>query len=170
MTNQTPSLPSPPVPPAPAESGYGSLISAFGYILAVSYPVLALSTGTRAAYQLFFKEGVTYLLPPLLSLVAAGCYLVATLGFAYRRRWTWWLSLLALGIETLLSLIVGIWSYIDPDLIGRTVWRHFGEDYGYFPFFQPLLGLLWLLWPATMILYGIRQPQQAPAERPATPG
>jgi hypothetical protein len=63
----------------------------------------------------------------------------------------------ALGVETLLTLIVGTWSYINPELIGSTVWRHFGADYGYFPLFQPIIGLLWLLWPATMVLYGVRR-------------
>lgn len=151
-------VPVPPTPSSPAPGRtpgrYDSLISTFGYVLAVSYPVLALSTGTRALYQLFFKEGVTYYLPSILSLVAASCYLVATIGFAYRRRWTWWLSLLTLGFETLMTLIVGAWSFIDPAFIGRTVWSHFGQDYGFFPLFQPLIGLVWLLWPATRALYG----------------
>jgi hypothetical protein len=143
---------------------YASLISGFGYVLAVSYPVLAISTGTRAVYQLFFKAGVIDYLPPLLSLVAATSYAVATLGFAYRRRWTWWFSLLTLGFETLMTLIVGTLSLTQPDLIGSTVWRHFGADYGYFPLFQPILGLLWLLWPATMALYGIRRsPVRSPS-------
>lgn len=140
------------------------LVSAFGYILAVSYPVLALSTGTRAVYQLFFKDGVTDYLPAIMSGVAALCYLIATIGFAYRRRWSWWLSLSVLGFETAMTLIVGVWSYVDPDLFGRTVWRHFGEDYGYFPFFQPLIGLVWLLWPTTREMYGVgrREPADAP--------
>lgn len=132
------------------------VVSPAGYILAVSYPVLALSTGVRALYQLCCKTGVTDNFPSLLSAVAALCYLIATIGFAYRRPWTWWLSLLALGFETAMTLIVGTWSFVDPAAVGRTVWRHFGEDYGYFPLFQPLLGLLWLLWPATRDLYGLR--------------
>lgn len=156
MANQTQAQPE-------TQGSYASLISGFGYVLAVSYPVLAVSTGTRAFYQLFFKEGVTYHLPAILSLVAASCYAVATLGFAYRRRWTWWLSLLTLGLETALTLIVGSWSFVDPAFIGSTVWRHFGADYGYFPLFQPLIGMLWLLWPATMVMYGIRRGQSAPA-------
>jgi hypothetical protein len=151
---------------APAQSGYSTLMSVAGYILAVSYPLLALSTGTRALYQLFFKEGVDANLPAILSLVAASCYLVATIGFAYRRKWTWWLSIIALGVETLLTLIVGTWSLLNPDLIGSTVWRHFGADYGYFPLFQPIIGLLWLIWPATMVMYGIRP---APASTRPTP-
>ena len=130
-------------------------VSVIGYVLAVSYPVLALSTGVRALYQLFLKEGVTDLLPPALSGLAAIFYLLATVGFAYRKRWAWQLSVAVLGIETLFALVIGILSYVYPDLIGRTVWRHFGQDYGFFPLFQPLLGLVWLFWPATLRTYGI---------------
>ena len=138
-------------------SWWDNVASPAGYILAVSYPVLALSTGVRALYQLFFKAGVTDYLPPTMSGIAALCYLTATIGFAYRRRWAWWLSVAVLLFETILTLIVGTWSYLDPSLIGSTVWRHFGADYGYFPLFQPLLGLLWLFWPLTLQAYGIRK-------------
>lgn len=133
------------------------LVSPVGYVLAFSYPVLALSTGVRALYQLFFKAGVSDYFPPTMSAVAALCYLLATIGFAYRRPWTWWLSLGILGIETLLTLVVGTWSLISPGAIGHTVWRHFGEDYGYFPLIQPILGLLWLLWPPTLALYQFKK-------------
>lgn len=140
-----------------ANSWWDNVASPAGYILAASYPVLALSTGVRALYQLFFKEGVTDYLPPAMSGLAALCYLTATIGFAYRRRWSWWLSVAVLGLETLLTLVIGTWSYIDPVLMGSTVWRHFGADYGYFPLFQPILGLLWLFWPVTLRAYGIRR-------------
>ena len=135
---------------------WANFVSPVGYVLAVSYPVLALSTGVRALYQLFFKAGVTNYLPVYLSALAALCYLLATVGFAYRRKWTWWLSVGALGFETVMTLVVGGLSLIIPDVIGHTVWRHFGEDYGFFPLFQPILGLVWLLWPLTMAAYGIR--------------
>ena len=135
---------------------WASVISPAGYILAVSYPVLALSTGVRALYQLFVRDDITYYLPVIMSGVAALCYLLATIGFAYRRRWTWWLSVGVLGFETLMTLIIGGWSFVDPAFVGSTVWRHFGEDYGYFPLFQPLLGLLWLFWPQTLRSYDIR--------------
>jgi len=143
------------------EDSMASLVSSIGYILAVSYPVLAISTGTRAVYQLFFKEGVTYYLPSILSGIAALSYLVATIGFAYRRRWTWWLSVSALGFETAMTLIVGVLSFTHPDVIGHTVWRHFGADYGFFPLFQPILGLIWLFWPETLREYGISRHKQA---------
>src|SRR4028119_1619175 len=73
------------------------LLSAIGYILGVSYPVLALSTGVRAIFQLFFKGDVTNYIAPSLSAVAAICYLVAAIGFLHRRRWTWYLSVVMLG-------------------------------------------------------------------------
>ena len=95
------------------------------------------------------------------SALAALCYLTATIGFAYRRRWSWWLSVGALGFETAMTLVVGVLSFTQPDLIGRTVWRHFGEDYGFFPLFQPLLGLVWLFWPLTMENYGVRRKQSS---------
>lgn len=137
-------------------SGYSALMSAAGYVLAISYPVLALSTGVRALYQLFFKADVANYVAPALSLVAALVYLLAAIGFAYRRTWTWWLSLGALAFETLFVLLIGTLSFTHPDLIGHTVWTHFGQDYGWFPLIQPILGLAWLLWPATMRLYGVR--------------
>ncbi|WP_420643648.1 hypothetical protein [Candidatus Leptofilum sp.] len=127
-----------------------------GTILAISYPVLALSTGFRSVYQLFLKEGVTNYTGPALSAVAALCYLTATIGFAYRRRWAWWLSVSVLGFETLMTLVVGTVSLINPELIGSTVWRLFGIDYGFFPLLQPLLGLAWLFHPETLQSYGIR--------------
>ncbi len=130
-------------------------LSPIGYILAVSYPVLALSTGVRALYQLFVRDDITNYLPVFMSGVAALCYLVATVGFAHRRPWTWWLSVAVLAFETLMTLFIGTWSFIDPSFIGSTVWRHFGEDYGYFPLFQPILGLLWLLWPQTLRAYRV---------------
>jgi hypothetical protein len=128
---------------------------ASGIILAISYPVLAISTGARAIFQLFFKSEVTYYLPPALSALAACCYLGATIGFAYRRKWAWWVSVGLLGFETFLTFVVGGLSFIYPDLIGRTVWRHFGADYGYFPLFQPIFGLIWLFSPPVLQGYGI---------------
>lgn len=131
-------------------------ISVAGSILAVSYPILAISTGARAVYQLFFKEGVTNYLAPSLSAVAATCYLLATVGFAVRRKWAWWLSVSVLGFETALTLIIGTLSFIYPEIIGGTVWRHYGQDYGFFPLVQPLLGLAWLFHPETLRVYGIK--------------
>lgn len=140
------------------EDLWESLVSPAGYILAVSYPVLALSTGVRAIYQLFFRPDIVDYFPVQLSALAALFYLVATIGFAYRRQWSWYLSVGVLGLETIMTLTIGVWSLIDPEAVGRTVWRRFGEDYGYFPLFQPLIGIVWLVWPQTIRAYGVRMP------------
>lgn len=145
-------------------------VSVIGYVLAVSYPVLALSTGVRSLYQLFFKEGVTDVLPPALSGLAAVCYLLATIGFAYRRQWAWRLSVGVLAFETAMTLLIGTLSLVQPDLIGRTVWTRFGLDYGFFPFFQPILGLVWLFWPETLRAYGIRGDQRIGDQSTQGPG
>jgi hypothetical protein len=137
------------------DSGLSGFIRASGVILAISYPVLALSTGVRALYQLFFKEDVDYYLPVLLSGLAALLYLTATVGFVIRRRWAWRLSVGVLLFETVMILLIGTLSLTHPDLIGRTVWRHFGADYGYFPLIQPLLGLAWLFHPETRRVYNL---------------
>lgn len=154
--------PEPTPPAATAEGGLSGFIRAAGVILGISYPVLALSTGARALYQIFLKEDVTYLLPSYLSLIAAASYLTATIGFLVRRRWAWYLSVVALGFETAMTLIVGTLSFIIPDTIGSTVWRHFGADYGFFPLVQPLLGLAWLFHPETRRAYGISAAAEAP--------
>ncbi len=142
-------------------SGSTELVTVLGYILTVSYPLLALSTGVRALFQLLFKEDVVNYLAPTLSLVAALCYLTATIGFARRVRWAWRLSVGVLAFETTLTLLVGALSLMIPATIGRTVWRHFGADYGYFPLFQPLIGLVWLLWPSIRRQYGLNVGQNA---------
>jgi hypothetical protein len=138
-----------------SEGVLSDLAYAAGVILAISYPVLAISTGVRAIYQIFFKPDVTDYLPPALSAVAAICYLFAAIGFTYRRKWAWRLSVGLLGFEMLMVLVVGGLSFIYPELIGRTVWGRFGADYGYFPLFQPLLGLIWLFSPPVLRVYGI---------------
>lgn len=139
------------------EKELSTFASVAGGILGVSYPVLALSTGARAAYQLFLKEGVTDYLPPALTGVAALLYLVATVGFTRRRRWAWRVSVVALSMETFFTLVVGTLSVINYDLVGRNAWTYFGMDYAFFPLVQPLLGLAWLLHPSTLRAYKIRQ-------------
>lgn len=130
--------------------------SVAGGILGVSYPVLAISTGARAVYQLFFKEGVTDYLPPVLTMVAALLYLVATVGFTRRRQWAWRVSVIALSVETVFTVVVGTLSLINYDLVGHNAWTYFGMDYAFFPLIQPLLGLAWLLHPSTLRAYKIR--------------
>ncbi len=140
-----------PSPPPQQESFYRKVVLTSGTILAISYPLLALSTGVRAIYQFFTIGG----LGPGLSGLAALCYLTAAIGFAKRQAWAWRLSLAVLAFETAMTLLIGTLSFLYPELIGRTVWRHFGADYGFFPLFQPIIGLIWLVWPETRRAYGL---------------
>lgn len=130
--------------PSTSQNAFSGFIRAAGVILAVSYPVLALSAGVRAFYQLFMKEGQIDTLAAALSGIAAICYLLATFGFIIRKRWAWRLSVGMLAFELAMVLVVGTITVLYPGVIGRTVWGHFGADYGYFPLIQPLLGLAWL--------------------------
>ncbi len=142
-----------------AEGGMSGFIRGAGTILAISYPVLALSTGVRAVYQGFFKDDVTNYLAVGLSGLAALCYLLATVGFTVQRKWAWKLSVAVLLFETVMIFVVGGLSLLElyAEVIGRTVWREFGADYGYLPLIQPLLGLLWLFHSETLRSYGIRR-------------
>jgi len=145
---------------SPPENGLSGFIRAAGTILAVSYPVLALSTGFRAIYQLVLLTTGSRTgpyLPSMLSAIAALAYLTATVGFAVHKKWAWRLSVSVLGFETAMTLIIGTLGFIYPDVIGRTVWRAFGADYGFFPLIQPILGLAWLMHPTTLEAYGIRK-------------
>jgi hypothetical protein len=69
-----------------------------------------------------------------------------------------------------MTLLIGTLSLVQPDLIGRTVWTRFGLDYGFFPFFQPILGLVWLFWPETLRAYGIRGDQRIGDQSTQGPG
>lgn len=147
--------------PSVSKNALSGFIQAAGVILAVSYPVLALSAGVRSVYQLLLKEGDVHYLAAALSGIAAVCYLLATVGFVVRKSWAWRLSVSMLIFELAMVLIIGTLSLIIPDIIGRTVWGRFGADYGYFPLIQPLLGLAWLFHPETRNVYRISKSAKA---------
>ena len=158
MSNTTPDAQpkSQPTEEEPQELSH-RVLNTIGYILGISYPLLALSTGARGVYQLFFKEGVTNKLAPALTTFSAALYIVAAIGFFKRTRTAWRVSVSALTIETIGVLVIGTLSITHPDLIGHTAWSKFGLDYGFFPLIQPLLGLAWLLWRPTRQEYGISE-------------
>ena len=165
------------VSPPRKENPVSGFIQAAGVILAISYPVLALSTGVRALYQI--REGDPTN-SPWLTLLGALLYSLATIGFAKQpqtekrpnpkeprtalgRWWRaippltgWKISVYVLVFETIVTLLIGTMSYTHPDFWGRNVWQFFGRDYGYFPLVQPLLGLAWLFNRRTLTAYGVR--------------
>lgn len=140
---------------------HARILNVAGYVLAISYPLLAFSAAGRSVYQLFFKDELIAGIGPYTSLFASACYLTATVGMSYRRPITWYISLYALGLESVATLVVGTLSLVNPALVGSSVWRAFGIDFAFFPLIQPFLGIAWLLWPNTKALFGFQvQPDQ----------
>lgn len=116
-----------------------------GRILVMVYAVFALSSFARSLYQLateFSAAPLAY----LLSAFAAAVYIVATLSLARSGRTAWYVSLVAVLVELVGVLGVGLWTVLDPQLFADdTVWSRFGAGYGYVPLVLPVLGLAWLL-------------------------
>jgi hypothetical protein len=81
----------------------------------------------------------------LLSALAAVIYLVATVALARGDRTSTRVATVAISIELVGVLVVGLLSYLVPaEFPDKTVWSHFGSGYGYVPLLLPVLGLLWL--------------------------
>ena len=109
-----------------------------GRLLVAVYAVFALSASSRAALQLvtrFDEAPVAY----LLSAVAAGTYLVATVAL--------WRGARRLAHATVLFelvgvLVVGTLTLVVDDLFpDQTVWSAYGAGYGFIPLVLPVLGL-----------------------------
>jgi cytochrome bd-type quinol oxidase subunit 2 len=138
-TSGTPGTPDPERTP-----DTGSTRRGLGIILVALYGLFALAATGRATVQIladFQKAPVAY----LLSALAAVIYLVATVALARGDRTSVRVARVAISIELVGVLTVGLLSYLAPaDFPDKTVWSHFGSGYGYFPLVLPVLGLLWL--------------------------
>ncbi len=130
---------------APAESGNGGGpgTSGPGRVLVAVYGTFALAAGARAAVQIATRFGeapVAY----LLSALAAGVYVVATVGLARGRRGRR-TALAAITVELIGVLVVGTLSLADPAAFpDETVWSAYGRGYYFVPLVLPVLGLLLL--------------------------
>ena len=124
--------------------------SGVGRVLVAVYAVLALAATGRSVFQIidrFDEAPVAF----LLSALAGGIYLVATIALAGRLRT---LALVTITIELVGVLVVGTLSLIAPALLGldsldpfgreSTVWSVYGAGYLLVPLVLPVLGLLYL--------------------------
>ena len=122
----------------------GSTRRGLGIVLVALYGLFALAATGRATYQIladFQKAPVAY----LLSALAAVIYLVATVALARGDRTSVRIARVAITIELVGVLVVGLLSYLVPsEFPDKTVWSHFGSGYGFVPLVLPILGLLWL--------------------------
>ena len=109
-----------------------------GRLLVAVYAVFALSASSRAGLQLateFDRAPVAY----VLSAVAAGVYLIATVALARGARRLAWATVL---VELVGVLVVGTLTVVVDDLFpDQTVWSGYGVGYGFVPLVLPVLGL-----------------------------
>ncbi len=130
--------------PDDASEGTGGGRRGLGIVLVALYGLFALAATGRATFQIiadFQKAPTSY----LLSVLAAVIYLVATVALARGDRTSVRVARVAITIELVGVLVVGLVSYLVPsEFPDKTVWSHFGSGYGYVPLLLPILGLLWL--------------------------
>ena len=109
-----------------------------GRLLVAVYAVFALSASSRAGLQLateLDRAPVAY----LLSAVAAGVYLVATVALWRGARRLAYATVL---FELVGVLVVGTLTVVVDDLFpDQTVWSTYGSGYGFIPLVLPMLGL-----------------------------
>jgi spore maturation protein SpmA len=109
-----------------------------GRLLVAVYAVFALSASSRAGLQVateLDRAPVAY----LLSAVAAGVYLVATVALWRGARRLAYATVL---FELVGVLVVGTLTLVVDDLFpDETVWSTYGSGYGFIPLVLPVLGL-----------------------------
>jgi cytochrome bd-type quinol oxidase subunit 2 len=116
----------------------------FGRVLVVVYAVFAVAATARSAVQIatrFDEAPVAY----LLSAVAAAIYIVATIALARGDRTSRRVATVAITIELIGVLSVGVLSLLIPsEFPAASVWSSFGSGYLFIPLVLPLVGLWWL--------------------------
>lgn len=116
-----------------------------GRLIVMVYAVFALSATARSLFQIldhFGRAPAAY----LLSAFAALVYIVATLSLARSGDRAWRIALVAVLIELVGVLGVGLATVLHPELFAdATVWSRFGAGYGWVPLVLPVVGLAWLL-------------------------
>ena len=127
--------------PAP---GTRSTRSGPGKVLVAVYGVFALAACARAGVQIatrYDEAPLAY----LLSALAGGIYVVATITLARGTRTSRRVATVAILVELVGVLTVGLLSILDRAAFPRaTVWSDFGSGYGFVPLVLPILGLWWL--------------------------
>jgi hypothetical protein len=125
-----------------------------GRLIAAVYTLFALSAGARAVFQMatkFSHAPLAY----ILSAVAAMIYLLAAICFTFPSAGSWRTAMVALCIEFIGVVGVGLISVLDSSLFkDASVWSEFGVGYGFVPLVLPLIGLWWLTRPATRVAFG----------------
>jgi len=129
---------------AALEASPASRATGPGRLLIAVYGVFALAATARAVFQIatkFEEAPLAY----LLSAVAAMVYILATVSLARRGARAFRVSVIAVTIELVGVITVGMLSIFDARAFpSETVWSAFGRGYGFVPLILPILGLMWL--------------------------
>lgn len=119
----------------------------FGRVLVVVYAIFALAATARSIVQIstrFDEAPVAY----LLSAFAAVVYIVATVALARGDRTSRGVATVAIVIELIGVLSVGLLSVVVPHQFAHpSVWSGFGSGYLFIPLVLPFVGLWWLRHP-----------------------
>lgn len=116
----------------------------FGRVLVVVYAIFAVAATARSGVQIatkFDQAPVAY----LLSAFSAVVYIVATVALARGDRTSRRVATIAISIELIGVLGVGVASLLVPDEFpSASVWSRFGIGYVLIPLVLPFVGLWWL--------------------------
>ena len=113
-------------------------------MLVAVYGLFALAASARSLVQIttaFDEAPLAY----SLSAGAALVYIVATVSLARGDAASRRLATIAISVELVGVLVVGLASELAPDAFPEaTVWTGFGSGYGFVPLVLPFVGLWWL--------------------------
>lgn len=113
-------------------------------MLVAVYGIFAIAATARSFVQIatrFDEAPIAY----LLSALAAVIYIVATVALARGDRVSRRVATVAISIELVGVLAVGVASLLLPDEFPRaSVWSTFGSGYLLIPLILPIVGLWWL--------------------------
>ena len=124
-----------------------------GQALVFVYGFFAVAASARSVYQLATRFGEAPF-AILLSVTAAAVYIVAFTMLRRRDRRSWRIAVACVSFELAGVLVVGTLSLVEDDWFPlATVWSSFGVGYGFLPLLLPVVGLVWLLRPATRAAY-----------------
>jgi hypothetical protein len=113
-------------------------------VLVAVYAVFAVAATGRSTLQLLTRADEAPV-PYALSALAALVYIAATVGLARTGRTATRIAWVAIVVELVGVLAVGVASLVEPSWFpDDTVWSRFGAGYGYLPLLLPVAGLAWL--------------------------
>lgn len=115
-----------------------------GRLIIAIYVIFVIGTVSRSIFQISTRWDEAPLAYGL-SAFAAAVYVIATVSLTRPGVRSWWVSVVAISIEMVGVLAVGLWSLLAPDQFpDATVWSHFGRGYLFIPLILPIAGLWWL--------------------------